>query len=228
VLTRKYLLFIWTLVCLQQLSYAQTLPNGFVYIHDIDPSIVVELRYFGKENFIGTPIEGYQKSVGIVTKQTARALKKVQKKLLKKNLSLIIYDAYRPQQAVDHFARWAKELNNTLQKKAYYPNVGKAELFEKGYIAYRSGHSRGSTVDLSIIDKSTPENSVIDMGSPYDYFGEESGVNYNKLTPRQLDNRKLLQVLMKKHRFLNYQQEWWHFTLKNEPFPDKYFNFPIK
>jgi D-alanyl-D-alanine dipeptidase len=204
------------------------LPDGFVYIKDVIPSIELELRYYGHRNFIGRPIDGYNQEKGIVTEKAAKALKIIQKKLKKEHLGLKIYDAYRPQKAVDHFARWAKNLNDTLNKHEYYPNVKKANLFKEEYIAYRSGHSRGSTVDLTIIDLSTPEKRELDMGSSYDFFGQESWVSYDKLSDEQLSNRLFIQELMKKNNFKNYMQEWWHFTLKNEPFPNTYFNFSIE
>ncbi len=209
-------------------AYAQKLPNGFVYIKEIIPSIELELRYFGHHNFIGKPIDGYSQEKGIVTEKTAKALKSIQQNLIKQGLGLKIYDAYRPQKAVNHFARWAKNLNDTLKKYEYYPNVKKADLFKEDYIAYRSGHSRGSTVDLTIIDLSISEKKELDMGSSYDFFGPESWVSYKKLSKEQLGNRRLLQELMIKYNFKNYKQEWWHFTLKNEPFPNTYFDFSIE
>ena len=226
--TKKYsfVLFFVLLFCYS--GHGQQLPKGFVYIKDIIPSIELELRYYGNNNFIGKPIDGYLQEKGIVTEKTAKALKKIQQNLNEQQLGLKIYDAYRPQKAVDHFARWAKNLNDTLNKNAYYPSVKKENLFEEDYIAYRSGHSRGSTVDLSIIDISTPEKKELDMGSPYDYFGPESWVSYDKLSKEQLKNRKFIQELMKKYNFKNYAQEWWHFTLKDEPFPNTYFNFSIE
>jgi len=227
VLNKKhfYIIFFWLLLCCT--SHAQKLPEGFVYIKDVIPSIELELRYYGHHNFIGKPIDGYNQEKGIVTKKAAKALKIIQKKLNKQHLGLKIYDAYRPQKAVDHFARWAKNLNDTIKKHEYYPNVNKANLFKEEYIAYRSGHSRGSTVDLTIIDLSTPEKRELDMGSSYDFFGQESWVSYDKLSNEQLGNRVFIQELMKKNNFNNYTQEWWHFTLKNEPFPNAYFDFSI-
>jgi len=226
--TKKYsfVLFFVLLFCYS--GHGQQLPKGFVYIKDIIPSIELELRYYGNNNFIGKEIDGYLQEKGIVTEKTAKALKKIQQNLNEQQLGLKIYDAYRPQKAVNHFARWAKNLNDTLNKSAYYPSVKKENLFKEDYIAYRSGHSRGSTVDLTIIDISTPEKKELDMGSPYDYFGPESWVSYDKLSKEQLKNRKFIQELMKKYNFKNYAQEWWHFTLKDEPFPNTYFNFSIE
>lgn len=206
--------------------YSQKLPKNFVYLEDIDTTIKTELRYLSKNNFIGKKIDGYYKNNVIVTKETAESLHKVQNILLKKGLSLKIYDAYRPQQAVDHFVRWAKVLNDTLKKQEYYPKVVKSQLFNLGYIASKSGHTRGSTVDLTIVDVKT--NKELDMGSPYDFFGTESHPFYKNITKEQKKNRLYLRKIMLANNFKPYDNEWWHFTLKNEPFPKTYFNFPIK
>lgn len=202
------------------------LPQNFVYLSDLDPSIKSELRYLSNNNFIGRPIDGYKKEVVIMTHPTAKALVKVQKTLSKEGLSLKIFDAYRPQQAVDHFVRWAKVLNDTLMKAEYYPNVEKKDLFKKGFIAAKSGHTRGSTVDLTIVDIKTGKE--LDMGSPFDFFGVESHPLYEGITDLQKKNRMLLRKLMLDNGFKPYENEWWHFTLKDEPFPDTYFNFPIE
>lgn len=207
---------------------AQNLPKGFVYVKEFIPSIEIELRYFDTNNFVGKPIEGYIKPKAIISKKAARQLKKVQKELLKKQLGLKIFDAYRPQKAVNHFVNWAKQLNDTLNKQSFYPNVKKQHLFKEDYIALRSGHTRGSTVDITIIDLSSAEKKELDMGSSYDFFGEISWVNYAKLTTKQLSNRAMLQNIMRKHKFAHYPKEWWHFTLKNEPFPTTYFDFDIE
>ena len=150
----------------------QNLPKGFVYLSTIDNSIRKELRYFTNNNFIGKPIKGYKKNILIVSERAAKALKKIQNELLKDSMSLKVFDAYRPQQAVDHFVEWAKDLNDTLMKKIFYPKVPKKKLFELGFIAEKSGHTRGSSVDLTIIDLKT--NEELDMGSIYDFFGIES------------------------------------------------------
>lgn len=229
---RKYikiaLIFSSFLLLCTTFVQAQNLPKGFVYMKDYIPSIKIELRYFTANNFVGKPIDGYLKPKAIISKKTVRKLKKVQKQLKKKRLGLKIFDAYRPQKAVNHFVRWAENLNDTLKKQDFYPSVKKQHLFKEEYIAYRSGHTRGSTIDITIIDLSTPEKKELDMGSSYDFFGEISWVNYSKLTKKQLANRTLLQTVMKKFKFKNYPKEWWHFTLKNEPFPNTYFNFNIE
>lgn len=202
------------------------LPKGFVYVRDIIPDLDVELRYFSKNNFVGDTINGYNANILILTKPTAEALKKVQDELQEQNLCLKIYDGYRPQRAVNHFVSWAKILNDTIQKTTFYPNVDKRNLFKEGYIASHSGHSRGSTVDLTIIDGNTQE--PLDMGSSFDFFGHESWINYEGLTKVQKQNRQLLQSVMLKHGFRGYAREWWHFTLRNEPFPNTYFDFEIR
>ena len=217
-----------TLLCI--LTYvsisSQKIPRGFVILSNIDDTIQSELRYLGTNNFIGTPIDGYYKNFVIVTKETAFALKKVQQILLKKGLSLKIFDAYRPQQSVDHFVRWGKVLNDTLMKKKYYPDVPKSKLFEQGYIALKSGHSRGSTIDLTIVQRTSGKE--LDMGSIYDFFGEESHPSFKKINTHQQKNRLYLREIMLKNGFKPYEKEWWHFTLKKEPFPKTYFNFPVK
>jgi D-alanyl-D-alanine dipeptidase len=141
-------------------------------------------------------------------------------------LSLKVYDAYRPQQSVDHFVRWAKKLNDTLMKQSYYPTIRKSDLFKLGFIASKSGHTRGSSVDLSIVEIKT--NKEIDMGSSYDFFGATSHSFHKKLSSRQEKNRMLLRNIMIKNGFKPYDKEWWHFTLVDEPFPNTYFNFDIE
>lgn len=202
------------------------LPDGFVYAHSIIPDLKVELRYYSTNNFVGDTIDGYYTNKLIITTQTAEALKLVQADLLQQNLCLKVFDGYRPQQAVNHFITWTKDLKDTRKKQQFYPDVKKKHLFRDGYIASKSGHSRGSTLDLTIIDA----NSLValDMGSPYDFFGEASWLDFQDISNEQKNNRQLLQTVMLKHGFRNYPKEWWHFTLRNEPFPDTYFNFPVK
>jgi D-alanyl-D-alanine dipeptidase len=202
------------------------LPEGFVYATTIIPDLKVELRYYSTNNFIGDTIDGYKANKLILTKQTAEALKLVQDDLLQQNLCLKVYDGYRPQQAVNQFMLWARNLKDTINKRQFYPDVKKRHLFKEGYIASQSGHSRGSTLDLTIIEADT--HKALDMGSPYDFFGEASWVDYQLITEQQKANRELLQTIMLKHGFRNYPKEWWHFTLRNEPFPETYFNFPVE
>lgn len=205
---------------------SQNLPKGFSYLSDIDSTIQTELRYITNDNFLGTPVDGYEKNVVIVSTKAGKALKKVQAKLAEFGLGLKVYDGYRPQQAVDHFVRWAKVLNDTLTKHKYYPNVAKKDLFKLDYIASRSSHTRGAAVDLTIIDMKTGKE--LDMGSGFDYFGDPSHPTYPNLTQKQRSNRLLLRNLMMEVGFQPYSKEWWHFGLKDEPFPKTYFNFPIK
>ncbi|CAH8295747.1 D-alanyl-D-alanine dipeptidase [Mariniflexile fucanivorans] len=220
---KSYVTILFVFICFG--AFAQ-LPEGFVYVKYVIPDLDVELRYNSKNNFVGKRIDGYQSNKLILTKEAALALKNVQEELLKQNLCLRVYDGYRPQRAVNHFMRWAKELNDTVNKKTFYPNVDKSNLFVEDYIATRSGHSKGSTLDVTIIDGNTHE--PLDMGSNYDFFGEASWVNYKHISESQKVNRQLLQEVMLKFGFKNYSKEWWHFTLKNEPFPITYFDFPIK
>ncbi len=204
----------------------RSLPKGFIYAKDMIPDIDVELRYFSNDNFVGDTIDGYKANKLILTTQTVEALRNVQHELHQKNLCIRVYDGYRPQRAVNHFIRWAKDINDTINKQVYYPDVEKQHLFREEYIATRSGHSRGSTLDLTIVDGNT--NEPLDMGSPYDFFGKESWVEHPDLTEAQKANRQLLQEVMLKHNFRNYAKEWWHFTLRWEPFPKTYFDFEVE
>ncbi|MBC2845962.1 M15 family metallopeptidase [Winogradskyella flava] len=204
----------------------QILPDGFVYVKSIIPDLDVELRYFSANNFVGDTIDGYRTNELILTKAAAQKLKLIQEELQQQNLCLRVYDGYRPQRAVNHFIRWARDLNDTLNKSQFYPDVAKRNLFKEEYIASRSGHSRGSTIDLTIICGETGE--PLDMGSPYDFFGQQSWVNYEAIEEHQKKNRQLLQIVMLKHNFRNYPKEWWHFTLRWEPFPKTYFDFEVE
>lgn len=215
-----FFLLIVSVNCLAQL------PKGFVYANEAIPTLEVELRYCGDNNFIGSPVNGYNREVVIITRKAAKALKKVQDYLRNKNLGLKVYDAYRPQQAVNDFVQWAKRINDTVNKQQFYPNVNKRNLFKEGYIAYKSGHSGGSTLDVTLVNLETREE--LDMGTPYDFFGRESWVNYSKITNQQKANRQLLQDVMLNNGFVNYPQEWWHFTLKKQPFKGSYFDFPVE
>ncbi len=207
-------------------SQKQALPEGFVYVKSIILDLDVELRYYSSNNFVGDTIDGYKANELILTKAATEKLKLVQNELQQNNLCLKVYDGYRPQQAVNHFIRWAKDLNDTINKSGFYPDVAKRNLFKEEYIASRSGHSRGSTIDLTIICGETGE--PLDMGSPYDFFGEQSWVSYENITEAQKKNRQLLQTVMLKHNFRNYSKEWWHFTLRWEPFPKTYFDFEVE
>jgi D-alanyl-D-alanine dipeptidase len=190
------------------------------------PSVAVELRYYGENNFIGQRIDGYEAPICYVSISAAQALKEVQSELSSFGLGLKLFDGYRPQRAVNHFVRWAKDLNDTTMKASYYPNVQKSELFEKGYIATHSGHSRGSTVDLTLIDLATGEE--LDMGTVFDFFSPLSSPTSKEVTQQQRANRLLLRSLMLRHGFRPLEEEWWHFTLENKPYPTTYFDFPVR
>lgn len=223
----KLLLLLWIVLgfSFSETSMAQ-LPDGFVYAQDEIPDLDVELRYFTTHNFVGSPIDGYKANRLILTREAAAALKKVQDELRDRNLCLKVYDGYRPQRAVNHFIRWAKNLEDTVNKQEFYPKVEKQFLFREGYIASKSGHSRGSTLDLTVIDGNTGE--PLDMGGFFDFFGEESWTDHPHLTEVQKANRKLLLDVMAKYNFRNYPKEWWHFTLRWEPFPNTYFDFLVE
>ena len=204
------------------------LPDGFVYIKDIIPNIVLEMRYCTNDNFVGQRIDGYAAPKGILTKEAAIALSKVQDELNAFGLGIKVYDAYRPEQAVDHFVRWAADLEDTTMKAEYYPSVDKKNLFRDGYIAERSSHSRGSTVDLTIVSLDSNIPVELDMGSTFDYFGPVSWPGNLTVLPSQRAHRLLLQMIMTKYGFKPLNEEWWHFTLKNEPFPNQYFDFEVQ
>ncbi|MBN2279218.1 MAG: M15 family metallopeptidase [Candidatus Marinimicrobia bacterium] len=214
------LLLITSLFCAE-------LPTGFIYLEDIIPDLVLDLRYLGNHNFLGVPVDGYEAEKCIITEKASKALSHLAGELKNYGLGIKVFDAYRPQRAVDHFVRWARVLDDTLTKQEFYPTVDKKDLFEKGYIAEKSSHSRGSTIDLTLVLLETGEE--LDMGSPFDYFGELSHVFTKKyLTAEQRAHRMLLQMLMDKHGFNNYSEEWWHFTLRDEPFTDTWFDFVIR
>lgn len=202
------------------------LPSGFAYLKEIIPDIVLEMRYAGSNNFIGKPIQGYQQPKAILTTASAEALKKVQIELGNQGYCLKVFDAYRPQAAVNHFIAWARNPEDTIMKAAFYPGIEKKDLFKLGYISTRSGHSRGSTVDLTLIDADTGKE--LKMGGTYDFFGEISHHDSSKITSEQKEKRELLQRTMSKYGFRAYPQEWWHYTFRREPYPDTYFDFVIK
>lgn len=226
-LTRTAQLLIYALIT--GTAYSATLPPGFVYLVDENSGIELDLRYSHADNFVGTPIDGYAKPVAIMTRETAEALIDVQNDLQRFGLGLKIFDTYRPQRAVDHFVRWAKNWNDRRMQSKYYPTVAKKDLFREEYIAEKSGHSRGSTVDLTLIyrDKNGLAHEL-DMGTSFDFFDPRSWPNFPGLSAEQRANRMLLQVTMEKHGFKPYRKEWWHFTLSKEPFPDTYFNFTVE
>lgn len=205
------------------------LPKGFVYLDAMVPDLRLDLRYAGSHNFVGEPIDGYRKQRCILTREAAEALRKVQEELRPFGLGLKVFDCYRPQMAVDHFVRWARDLGDIRMKQEFYPDVEKKDLFRDGYIAAKSGHSRGGTVDLTIVSLAGEDaGRELDMGSGFDFFGRPSWPDNPEIAASARAHRLLLRQVMEKHGFRPYAQEWWHFTLKNEPWPDTYFNFPVQ
>ena len=200
-------------------------PSGFVALGDFIPSVVREIRYYSTYNFIGDRIDGYEEPVALITREAARALKGVASEMAVQGYRLKIFDAYRPATAVKHFVLWGIEDLDLRMKPFFYPDLDKTDLFQIGYIASKSSHSRGSTVDLTLLDMSTGKE--VDMGSPFDLFSEISHPDSLRVTEEQRANRMLLQNVMVRHGFVPLDCEWWHFTLADEPYPDTYFDFPV-
>ncbi len=217
----------------------------FVAITDAVPDAILEIRYYSTYNFVGARIDGYQAPVALMTKQSADSLRAVSDELIAQGYRLKIYDAYRPQMGVDHFVRWAADIPDTLMKVYFYPDLDKSVLFDQEYIMAKSGHTRGSTVDLTLFDMATEKE--VDMGGTFDWFGPESHPDFcgnpetgeytgdnsaspagRSITEEQFNNRMILRNAMLRHGFKALDSEWWHFTLKDEPFPDTYFTFPVK
>jgi len=229
---------------------ADKMPERFVDIKDVIPDIQVDIRYFTPHNFVGEKVNGYNAAKCIITREAAEALALVQRDLSIFSLGLKIYDCYRPQRAVNHFVKWATEIDNTKTKEEFYPTIDKRNLFKDGYIDSKSGHSRGSTVDLTVIPIPPRQqhnyvpgqklyecylpagqrfgDNSIDMGTGFDCFHELSHTQNRNVGLQQRINRLLLKVLMEKHGFRNFEKEWWHYTLNNEPYPDTYFDFTIE
>ena len=205
---------------------ADTMPPGFVILSDVVPDIIQEIRYHSTYNFVGTRVDGYEAPVAIMTREAAISLKAVSDHLKACGYRLKVYDAYRPQRAVNHFVRWAEDVADTLMRRPFYPEVDKSRLFDEGYIFARSGHSRGSTVDLTLVHADSGRE--VDMGGTFDWFGELSHPDYSGITPQQRANRDLLRQAMLSHGFDPLDSEWWHFTLHGEPYPDTYFDFPVR
>ena len=218
--------------------------QSFVALTDAVPDAILEIRYYGTYNFVGERIDGYLEPTALLTKEAAQALKAVSDEVIAKGYRLKIYDAYRPQDAVDHFVRWAQDVSDIRMKPYFYPDLDKNELFEQEYIMAKSGHTRGSTVDLTLFDMSTEKE--VDMGGTFDWFGPESHPDFcgnpntgqytgdnsksptgRSITEEQFNNRMILRKAMLNHGFKPLESEWWHFTLKNEPYPDTYFNHPV-
>ena len=200
-------------------------PSAFVVLADYVPAIIQEIRYYSTYNFIGDRIDGYEEPCAILTMEAARALKSVSNEMNVMGYRLKVFDAYRPAAAVKNFVLWGLEDTDIRMKPFFYPDLDKEELFMRGYIASRSSHSRGSTVDLTLFDMRTGKE--LDMGSPFDYFSEVSHPDYTGITKEQYENRMLLRNAMLRNGFEPYDCEWWHFTLRDEPFPDTYFEFPV-
>lgn len=218
--------------------------SNFVVITDVVPDAILEIRYYSTYNFVGARIDGYLEPTALLTRQAADSLKVVSDELKAQGYRLKIYDAYRPQMGVDHFMRWGDDVTDTLMKPYFYPDVPRDSLFDLGYIARRSGHSRGSTIDLTLFDMNTEKE--LDMGGTFDWFGYESHPDFGgnpetgeytgvcnspsgrTITAEQFENRMILRRAMLRHGFMPYDEEWWHFTLINEPYPDTYFTFPVK
>ena len=201
------------------------LPKGFVYLKDIDPTIKTDVRYATSNNFVGKKVDGYHARKVIVTEAAAKALKKIQADLKKEGLGLKIFDGYRPKRAVAHFVRWGRDASDTRTKKKYYPDIPKSTLVGGGYISGRSRHSSGSTVDLTLVDSNGRE---LDMGAIFDFFGPESAHTSQIPTPEQQSNRRKLKAAMDRGGFRSYWKEWWHYTMRGEPFANQYFDFPVQ
>ena len=219
--------------------------SEFVTLTDAVPDAILEIRYYGTYNFVGQRIDGYEEPTALLTKQAAKALKKVSDDVISQGYRLKIYDAYRPQKGVDHFVRWAQDISDIKMKPYFYPDLDKSVLFEQEYIYEKSGHSRGSTVDLTLFDMDAEKE--LDMGGTFDWFGPESHPDFcgnpetgeytgdnskspagRKITAQQFANRMILRRAMMAHGFKPLDTEWWHFTLIDEPYPDTYFTFPVK
>ncbi len=207
-------------VLVSHLAGCASMPRDFVSIESVATGVALEIRYHGPENFLARPVQGYAAPRCLLSKKAAVALAAVQSELAQAGQRLRIYDCYRPQRAVDDFVRWGSDLKDQQAKASYYPRVDKARVFELGYIATRSGHSRGSTIDLTI--------DGLDMGTPFDFFDERSHTDYAGIPAKAKANRKLLKSVMEKNGFKNLPEEWWHYTLIDEPYPDSYFDFVIQ
>ena len=219
--------------------------SAFVTLTDAVPDAIMEIRYYSTYNFVGARIDGYEEPTALITKEAAKALNEVSKDVMAQGYRLKIYDAYRPQKAVDHFVRWAADLQDAKMKPYFYPDLDKSVLFDQEYIMAKSGHTRGSTVDLTLFDMNTEKE--VDMGGTFDWFGPESHPDFcgnpesgeytgdnskspagRSITPEQFANRMILRRAMLSHGFKPLETEWWHFTLKDEPFQNTYFTFPVK
>ena len=204
------------------ISFSQS-NNSFADVKEYIPNIIIDLKYASNDNFVGSIINGYESSKCLLTMDAIHSLITIQKIFNKLGYSLKIYDAYRPQRSVNHFLTWSTDTSDTINKHSYYPNISKSVLFKQGYIANKSSHSRGSTLDITLVNISSGKE--LDMGSSYDFFGLESSHGYENISINQKKNRKLLLDIMTKNGFSSYSKEWWHYTFIVEPFPDTYFDF---
>jgi zinc D-Ala-D-Ala dipeptidase len=207
-----------------QAALAQERPAAFVDAAAVVPGLIAEMRYAGSHNFVGRPIDGYQAPRCLLAKAAADALAGVARELAPRRLVIKVFDCYRPTRAVANFERWARDLADTAAKTEFYPDVDKRTLFHDGYISPRSGHSRGSTIDLTL----ARDGRELDMGTPFDFFSPRSSAAAASISDEAKANRALLTAAMRRHGFRPYDKEWWHFTLAHEPFPDTYFDFPVR
>ena len=204
----------------------QAMPAGFVDAAAVVEGLVVDMRYYGDNNFVGQRIDGYERPRCLLTAQAAAALAAIQRNLAPRGVGLKVFDCYRPTRAVAHFIRWAQRIDDIKRKADFYPDIDKRDLFKLGYLATRSGHSRGSTVDLTLARRA--DQAELDMGTIYDFSGRQSWLSDRSVSAEARQNRALLVDAMTRGGFRPYSKEWWHFTLANEPFPDTYFNFPVR
>ncbi|HEX5777761.1 MAG TPA: M15 family metallopeptidase [Xanthobacteraceae bacterium] len=200
--------------------------SGFVNAAEVVAGLQVDARYFGTHNFVGRRIDGYETGKCLLTREAAAALASVQRDLAPLGLGLKVFDCYRPARAVAHFMRWARDLQDQARKAEFYPEVDKRTLFRDGYISARSGHSRGSTVDLTLVRLS--DGRELDMGTPFDFFGTRSWLTDRTIPVEAQVHRQVLASAMRRRGFRAYDKEWWHFTLSHEPYPDSYFDFPVR
>jgi D-alanyl-D-alanine dipeptidase len=204
---------------------AEDRPAAFVDAAIVVPGLVADMRYAGSHNFVGRPIDGYEAPHCLLTQSAAAALAAVARDLAARGLVIKVFDCYRPARAVANFVRWARDPNDQTAKAEFYPDVDKRTLFRDGYIASQSGHSRGATIDMTL---AKDDGTELDMGTPFDFFSPKSWPADPTVTPEQHANRMLLANAMRKRGFSPYDREWWHFTLRGEPFPDTYFDFPVR
>lgn len=199
--------------------------SGFVQIGEAVPDAILEIRYYSTYNFVGERIDGYLQPTALLTAEAAAALRQASGDAMSRGYRLKVYDAYRPRSAVEHFMRWAADPADTRMKACFYPEIDKKDVIPLGYISAESAHCRGSTVDLTLFDLRTQQEA--DMGGTFDWFGERSHPDYPGVTAAQRENRMLLREIMLRNGFLPIREEWWHFTLKDEPYPETSFTFPV-